>query len=329
MERFQEPRAIILYKRRILTWLVLTLPLQKSRMLQTQGIEGEAVVAYREPSIAGEMRYPRLSRRVKNVANFLYSLQCTMGCFLKCTWIRPNVFLLLPLIIPCHVFYATLGLLLVIGAGSASPVFSDGLTIGNGSTLTLNSSTLTLNCSALRVMDGGSLEMGTGAVEYCGNLLVSSGGQVTWDTGTLAYCDLDEDGLPDHVELAWCTDPDDADTDDDGIIDGLEDANHSGTWDAGETDPCSADTDGDLIQDGTERGYTLAGITPDTNTAVFRPDLDPTTTTDPLDSDTDNDGYSDGYEDANLNGRLDPGETDPNRDSFPWESFYPAFIKKR
>ncbi len=34
-------------------------------MLQIQGIEGEAVVAYHEPSITREMRYPRLSRREK------------------------------------------------------------------------------------------------------------------------------------------------------------------------------------------------------------------------------------------------------------------------
>jgi len=50
-----------------------TLTLQKSRMLQIQGIEGEAVVIYREPSITKEMRYPRLSRRVKIMTNFLNS----------------------------------------------------------------------------------------------------------------------------------------------------------------------------------------------------------------------------------------------------------------
>jgi hypothetical protein len=36
--------------------------LQKSRMLRIQGIEGEAVVTYRESSITKEMRYYRLSR---------------------------------------------------------------------------------------------------------------------------------------------------------------------------------------------------------------------------------------------------------------------------
>jgi len=42
-------------------------------MVQIQGIEGEAVVTYREPSITKETRYPRLSRRVKNMTNLLAS----------------------------------------------------------------------------------------------------------------------------------------------------------------------------------------------------------------------------------------------------------------
>ncbi len=47
----------------------LTLMLQKSRMPENQDVEGEAVVCYREPSATKEVRYPRLSRRVKNVTN--------------------------------------------------------------------------------------------------------------------------------------------------------------------------------------------------------------------------------------------------------------------
>ena len=45
---------------------------------------------------------------------------------------------------------------------------------------------------------------------------------------------------------------------------------------------------------------------------LFQPDLDPTTTTDPLDPDTDNDRLTDGQEDTNHNGRVDPGESCPN-----------------
>lgn len=124
--------------------------------------------------------------------------------------------------------------------------------------------------------------------------------------------DTDGDDLPDSLENTTCTDPNDADTDDDGISDGIEDVNHNGVVDPGETNPCSIDTDGDGIQDGTELGYTLADIVPDTNTGVFQPDLDPASKTDPLDVDSDEDSIPDGMEDANYNGRMDAGETDPS-----------------
>jgi hypothetical protein len=43
---------------------------------------------------------------------------------------------------------------------------------------------------------------------------------------------------------------------------------------------------------------------------IFKPDLDPSSTTDPLDDDSDNDGWLDGEEDKNHNGRLDASERD-------------------
>jgi hypothetical protein len=52
--------------------IIETLPLQKLRMLQIQGVEGEAVVCYREPLTTQEMQYPRLSQRVKNMAFFYH-----------------------------------------------------------------------------------------------------------------------------------------------------------------------------------------------------------------------------------------------------------------
>jgi hypothetical protein len=132
--------------------------------------------------------------------------------------------------------------------------------------------------------------------------------------------DSDQDGLPDSLEIATCTNPLDADTDDDGIPDGVEDANRNGMADNGETNPCSVDTDGDGIQDGTELGKTTGVADPDgdkpllgTNTTIFIPDADPTTTTDPLNPDTDGDGILDGVEDTNHNGRVDIGEKDPSR----------------
>jgi len=108
--------------------------------------------------------------------------------------------------------------------------------------------------------------------------------------------DADGDRIGDACETDACTDPFDADTDDDGVPDGLEDTNRNGVVDIGETDPCLIDTDGDGLQDGYEKGYTLSNIGKDTNTAIFIPDPDPLTTTDPLNADTDGDGMSDGWE---------------------------------
>ncbi|HPE58902.1 MAG TPA: GEVED domain-containing protein [Thiolinea sp.] len=156
--------------------------------------------------------------------------------------------------------------------------------------------------------------------------------------------DTDNDGISDGIEDAnqngvvdaGETSPLDADSDDDGLSDGAEDANHNGTVDTGETDPLNADTDADGLQDGTELGMTAAitggsstGTNPvsytGTDTGTFIPDADDSTTTDPLDPDTDGGGVCDGSlavsgtceagEDANNNGAIDAGETNPNLDS--------------
>jgi uncharacterized repeat protein (TIGR01451 family) len=153
----------------------------------------------------------------------------------------------------------------------------------------------------------------------------ASGNRVT---KTVTELDSDTDGLPDSLENTTCTEPTNADTDNDGIPDGVEDANHNGTVEEDETDPCNIDTDGDGIQDGTELGYTLNDIGPDTDTNIFQPDLDPSTTTNSLDEDTDGDGLLDGQEDINHNGRVDIGEPNPNTsngsglDNGPWPKFH-------
>ena len=140
--------------------------------------------------------------------------------------------------------------------------------------------------------------------------------------------DTDGDGIPDGVEDAnrdgaWDpseTDPLDLDTDEDGLADGAEDVNFNGAVDAGETDPRRADTDGDGLADGLERGVTTPVADPDgagplrgTDETQWRPDADPTTTTDPTKADTDGDGVLDGDEDWNRDGRFEPGrELNPN-----------------
>lgn len=103
--------------------------------------------------------------------------------------------------------------------------------------------------------------------------------------------------LPDALETTTGTNPLDADTDDDGLADGVEDANANGIVDAGETSPINPDTDGDGVADGVERGITTPVADPDctgpllgTNPALFLPDADPASTTDPTLADTDGDG---------------------------------------
>lgn len=140
--------------------------------------------------------------------------------------------------------------------------------------------------------------------------------------------DTDGDGLSDGIEdanldgafQATETNPLDLDTDDDGISDGDEDTNKNGMVDVDETDPRDPDTDGDGIWDGIELGVDTPINDPDgqgplqgTNTNVWRPDADPSTTTNPLNPDTDGDGVIDGDEDWNKNGLYEPpDELDPN-----------------
>ena len=129
--------------------------------------------------------------------------------------------------------------------------------------------------------------------------------------------DYDGDGIPNNEEVngdgggegGESQDPFDADIDDDGLLTISEDLNGDGIVDPGETDPNNPDTDGDGLNDGLERGLATAeGVgTEDT----WKPDTDPTTKTDPLDADSDNDGLLDGQEDKNENGKVDTDETNP------------------
>jgi hypothetical protein len=98
----------------------------------------------------------------------------------------------------------------------------------------------------------------------------------------------------------------------DSDCDGLSDAEeYSLTYAGGaKTDPCNADTDGDGLPDGLEVGKQT---TPRAACTTFVADSDPSTRTDPTLADTDADGISDGDEDKNRNGSADSGESAPTR----------------
>ncbi len=61
--------------------------------------------------------------------------------------------------------------------------------------------------------------------------------------------DSDRDGLPDETERSGAnpTAPHDADSDDDGLLDGQEDQNRNGELNDGETDPNNPDSDGNGV----------------------------------------------------------------------------------
>ena len=116
--------------------------------------------------------------------------------------------------------------------------------------------------------------------------------------------DTDGDGLSDADELLAGTDRRDRDSDDDGALDGAE-------VDVG-ADPARPDSDGDGLPDGLEMGVRTKPADTDLQAGWFIPDADPTTKTDPASADTDGGGAPDGLEDVFVNGRVDPGEGDPN-----------------
>ena len=112
--------------------------------------------------------------------------------------------------------------------------------------------------------------------------------------------DTDGDGLSDDEEDALGTDPEDDDTDDDGLSDGDEVNTH-------ETDPLDDDTDDDGLIDGDEVDtHATDPLDDDTDDdGLIDGDEVDDHETDPLDDDSDDDGLSDGDE-------VDTHETDPN-----------------
>src|SRR5690606_21359533 len=124
--------------------------------------------------------------------------------------------------------------------------------------------------------------------------------------------DTDGDGLSDALESDLGSNPDDRDSDDDGLPDGDEpnpSEDRDGTGAINLLDP---DSDDDGLFDGTEAGNDCDDPDTDGTAAQCIADADAgATRTFVLIADTDGGGASDGAEDTDRNGQVGAGERDP------------------
>ncbi len=148
---------------------------------------------------------------------------------------------------------------------------------------------------------------GAPTLELCGNLLDDDcDGSIDDGCG-----DSDGDGLIDVLETAVGSSSTDQDSDDDGVIDGDEPSYDVDTDGDGLVNVLDPDSDDDGLFDGLELGLACSLPATDVSKGQCDTDLDPASTTDPLVADTDGGTVDDGDEDANANGKVDAGETDP------------------
>ncbi len=116
--------------------------------------------------------------------------------------------------------------------------------------------------------------------------------------------DRDGDGVPDDVEEALGLDPDNPDTDGDGLFDGQEDFDNDGLSNMEEvilnTNLDNPDTDGNGVLDGDE-DQDSDGARDIEELLIYG--------TDPDDHDSDDDGFNDGDEITYGSNPLDPGST--------------------
>jgi uncharacterized protein (TIGR03382 family) len=205
------------------------------------------------------------------------------------------------------------------GATTLDVLANDSSAPDVGETLTVTAVTQPASGGTVDVAPGGTGVVFTPAPGFLGQVVFTytvsdgNGGTATVTvTVNVGVVDSDNDGVDDATEIQLGLDPNDADTDDDGVSDGDD-----GTTDTdgdGQLDAADADSDNDGLNDGTERGVTADSASPGTDQSSpnFQPDTDPSTTTDPRNPDTDGDSLKDGTEDANHDGNVGDTESDPN-----------------
>ncbi|MCI0536363.1 MAG: Ig-like domain-containing protein, partial [Verrucomicrobiales bacterium] len=134
--------------------------------------------------------------------------------------------------------------------------------------------------------------------DLAGNAIAAA---LTADFRVFSFVDEDQDGLPDEIEASLGLDPTKADSNGNGILDGLEDFDRDGLVNAGEvfaeTDPVKPDTNGNGIPDGAE-DPDQDGLS---NAREFAAG------TNPLVADSDGDGWNDETEVTSASDPLDPG----------------------
>ncbi len=118
------------------------------------------------------------------------------------------------------------------------------------------------------------------------------GGPVIGVVRVVVEPDGDRDGIGTEREIELGYNPGDPDTDGDGLLDGVEDANADGVVDPGETGVLDADTDDDGLLDGFEDAN-ANGVVDDDET-------------DPRDPDSDDDGLCDFVREDNDDDGIDP-----------------------
>ena len=120
--------------------------------------------------------------------------------------------------------------------------------------------------------------------------------------------DWDGDGLSNETEAAYGTDPQDEDTDNDGLTDSEEVLTYS-------TDALDADSDDDGLDDGNEISYASDTRYPDSDYDGLEDGEEVHTYhTNPMDTDSDDDGLSDG--DEVITYGSDPDDSDSDDDGY-------------